>query len=228
MSQSSLCSLICGLAYTDQVSNRFFINYVTDTRPGTDSSLAAKFLAGAQAAFAVGRFVGVGLMSFVKPRIVFGIFMTMIIVFVSPAITQHGDTGMSMLYMTMFFESIIFPTIVALGLRGLGRHTKQGSGFLVGAVLGGAVVPPLVGYVGDKHGTPFSFIVVVAFFVASWTYAVAVNFVPYYRDNADAFTVAKVGLGGHHEAAVEYRDDGIASVADEEKAPAGANRLEKS
>ncbi|KAM7204590.1 l-fucose permease [Rhypophila sp. PSN 637] len=193
----------------------FFINYVTETRPGTDSSTGSKFLAGAQAAFAVGRFAGVGLMHFFKPRIVFGLFMTMIIVFVSPAITQHGNTGLSMLYITLFFESIIFPTIVALGLRGLGKHTKRGSGFIVGAVIGGAVVPSLVGYAADQHGTPFSFIIVVLFFVASWTYAMAVNFIPSYRENADAFTAATVGLG-----------DSIITTADEEiSAPAG--RMEK-
>ena len=50
-----------------------------------------------------------------------------------------------MLSLTLFFESVCFPTIVALGLRGLGRHTKRGSGLIVAGVSGGAAVPPILG-----------------------------------------------------------------------------------
>lgn len=56
-----------------------------------------------------------------------------------------------MLYFTLFFESVCFPTIVALGIRGLGRHYKRGSGFIVGGVCGGAVVPPILGAVADRY-----------------------------------------------------------------------------
>ncbi len=116
---------------------------MTETRSNTDSALGSKFLAGAQASFAIGRFAGTALMKYVRPRWVFLVFLTMCIIFVAPAITQRENTGMAMLYVTLFFESICFPTIVALGIRGLGRHTKRGSGFIVGGVLGGACVPPL-------------------------------------------------------------------------------------
>lgn len=50
-----------------------------------------------------------------------------------------------MLSLTLFFESVCFPTIVALGIRGIGRHTKRGSGLIVAGVSGGAVVPPILG-----------------------------------------------------------------------------------
>lgn len=43
-----------------------------------------------------------------------------------------------MLMLTLFFESVCFPTIVALGIRGLGRHTKRGSGLIIAGVSGGA------------------------------------------------------------------------------------------
>ena len=56
-----------------------------------------------------------------------------------------------MLFLTLFFESVCFPTIVALGIRGLGRHYKRGSGFIVGGVIGGACVPALQGKVADIH-----------------------------------------------------------------------------
>lgn len=123
----------------------FFINYCIATRPGTGSKEAARLFAGAQAAFAVGRFFGVGLMKYVKPRLCFLAFLLGAIIFVCPSITQGGNIGVSMLYVVLFFESICFPTIVALGMRGLGRHTKRGSGYIVGGVIGGACVPPLTG-----------------------------------------------------------------------------------
>lgn len=159
-------------------------------------------------------------MHFVKPRWVFLVFISMCIVFIGPSITQRGNTGMSMLYVTLFFESICFPTIVALGMRGLGRHTKRGSGFIVGGVFGGAVVPPLVGAVADMHGTALAMVVPLAFFVAAWTYSLAVNFVPAYRDIADAFTETEVGLHGHHDGVAEVGDgEGDGSLGlDEEKA----------
>lgn len=121
----------------------YFINYVTETRPNTSSSLGAQFLAGAQGAFAIGRFTGVGIMKFVKPRWVFLFYLTGCIIFIAPVITQRGNTGMAMLYLTLFFESICFPTIVALGMRGLGKYSKRGSGWIVGGVCGGAVSRPL-------------------------------------------------------------------------------------
>ncbi|GAA5230649.1 hypothetical protein GCM10025794_36520 [Massilia kyonggiensis] len=100
-----------------------------------------------------------------------------------------------MLFVTMFFESVCFPTIVALGIRGLGRHYKRGSGFIVGGVCGGAVVPPLLGHVADMHNsTGFAMIVPTMFMVAAWTYAVAVNFVPAYRDTVDKVGDSQIGL----------------------------------
>src|SRR6266536_3539590 len=138
----------------------YFINYVDEVRSNTDSALGAKFLAGAQACFAVGRFSGSFLMKFVKPRWVFGVYLTCVIIFNAASITQRQNTGLAMLMLTLFFESICFPTIVALGIRGLGRHTKRGSGWIVGGVAGGACVPPLLGTAADAHNsTAFAMIV---------------------------------------------------------------------
>ncbi|KAI8664893.1 hypothetical protein LRP88_14597 [Fusarium phalaenopsidis] len=164
-----------------------FINYATETRSNTSDSTGSKFFAGAQAAFTVGRFLGVLLMKYVKPRQVFLAFLTMCIVFLAPAVAEHGNVGISLLYCVLFFESICFPTIVALGMRGLGRHTKRGSGFIVGAVIGGACVPPLTGVAADHLGTGKSMVVPLAFFVVAWSYPLCVNFVDRYRKVADSF-----------------------------------------
>ncbi|TDZ38722.1 Glucose/galactose transporter [Colletotrichum sidae] len=172
----------------------FFINYVTERRENTDDALGAKFLAGAQAAFAVGRFAGVGIMHFVKARWVLLSFLSCCIIFLAPSITQYGNTGMAMLFIVLFFESICFPTIVALGMRGLGRHSKRGSGFIVAGVSGGAVVPPLLGVVADARDMGIAMVIPLIFFVLAWSYPFAVNFVPAYRNVADAFTATEVGI----------------------------------
>lgn len=174
--------------------NSYFINYVTETRPGTSNALASQFLAGAQGAFAIGRFVGVGLMHFLKPRAIFGVYLTLCMVFIAPAITHGGNTGLALLYVTLFFESICFPTIVALGMRGLGRHTKRGSGYIIAGVFGGAAVPPLMGRVADMHSTELSLVVPLCFFIGAWSYALAVNFWPWYKNTIDAYTVTDVGI----------------------------------
>lgn len=117
------------------------------------------------------------------------------IVFISPAIgLKHGNSGIAMLYLTLFFESICFPTIVALGMRGLGRHSKRGSGWIVGGVCGGAVVPPALGGAADSSSTARAMSVPLAFFLLAWTYSFAVNFVPAYRDPADLLGTAEIGL----------------------------------
>ncbi|RYP70538.1 hypothetical protein DL771_005357 [Monosporascus sp. 5C6A] len=185
----------------------YFINYAVYTRSNTDDSLASQFLAGAQGAFAVGRFFGAWIMKYIRPRWVFLAYLTACIIFIAPSITQRENVGISMLFVTLFFESICFPTIMALGMRGLGRHTKRGSGWIVGGVMGGAVVPPLTGYAADKHNAGFAMVVPLMFFVIAESYAFAVNFIPAYRDTADAFSTAKVGLNPHTDE--ESADAGV-------------------
>lgn len=181
----------------------FFINYATSTRPNTGDAAGAQFFAGAQAAFAVGRFLGAFVMKYVRPRTVFLAFLTGCIVFMIPAVilpetTARSSAGVVMLYMVLFFESICFPTIVGLGMRGLGRHTKRGSGYIVAGVVGGACVPPLTGVANDKHGNGVGMVVPLAFLAAAWSYAFAVNFTPSYVKVVDSFGEAEVGLQGRN------------------------------
>lgn len=185
----------------------YFINYATYTRPNTSRSLGSNLLAGAQASFALGRFFGAGIMKYVRPRYVFGVFLTCCVIFIIPAITERGNTGIAMLYVVLFFESVCFPTIVALGMRGLGRHTKRGSGYIVAGVVGGACVPPLTGKVIDMHGAGIAMVVPMAFFVAAWSYAFCVNFVPSYTRVIDSFNETKVGI----EPTVEHEEQRVGS-----------------
>lgn len=205
----------------------YFINYVTETRPNTSSSTASRFLAGAQGAFACGRFSGSAIMKFIKPRYVFLVYMTLIIVFIAPSITQRGNTGMAMLYITLFFESIIFPTIVALGMRGLGKYSKRGSGFIVGGVAGGACVPPLLGAAADlNNSTALAMSVPLAFFVAAWSYSICVNFVPAYRIPVDSLGETEIGtrnIDGDKEDPIHHIADtekgGVSGIEDVDSRP---------
>lgn len=107
-------------------------------------------------------------MKFVRPRYVLLAFMAGATIFLAPATKTGDDVGVckcqhpplrlypsltisAFMFLVLFFESICFPTIVALGTRGLGRHYKRGSGWIIGGVLGGAAVPPLLGVVADLH-----------------------------------------------------------------------------
>ncbi|KAF2824559.1 MFS general substrate transporter [Ophiobolus disseminans] len=210
-----------------------FINYVTETRVingvRTSNSDASRFLAGAQGAFTLGRFAGSALMKFVKPRWVFLVFMSMCIILLIPSITGRGNTGMSMLYLVLFFESIIFPTIVALGMRGLGKYSKRGSGFIVAGVSGGAVVPPLLFVASDAQGQPdyaghaptaTAMSVPLAFFVAAWTYTACVNFVPAYRNVADSFSTTEIGIANAHANDPENQGGVLGAEAGKDGAPA--------
>ncbi|KAK4638601.1 L-fucose-proton symporter [Fulvia fulva] len=161
----------------------YFINFANET--GKTSAVGAQLLAGAQGAFALGRFAGVAIMKYCRPRWVFLVYLSLCIVFISPAIGLHNNAGIAMLYLTLFFESICFPTIVALGMRGLGKHSKRGSGFIVAGVSGGAVVPPALGGAADASNTAAAMSVPLAFFALAWSYCFAVNFIPAYREPID-------------------------------------------
>ncbi|KAF7597441.1 hypothetical protein BBP40_003688 [Aspergillus hancockii] len=182
----------------------YFINYATETWPGTDNATGSKYLAGAQGTFAVGRFIGAFFMKYVKARWVFLVYLSCTVAFIAASTTQGYQSGIAMLFLTLFFESVCFPTIVALGIRGLGRHYKRGSGFIVGGVSGGAVVPPILGHVADmRNNTGFAMIVPTMFMVVAWTYAVAVNFIPSYRDTVDKIGESEIGLQGDNDATKE-------------------------
>lgn len=75
----------------------YFINYAVETWPGTSSSTGSKYLAGAQAAFAVGRFIGAFLMRWIKPRWVFLVYLACVVAFLAASTTQRKQNGIGML-----------------------------------------------------------------------------------------------------------------------------------
>jgi hypothetical protein len=74
----------------------YFINYAVDTRPGTSSATGSKMLAGAQGAFAAGRFSGTILMRYIRPRKVFLFYLTAVVIFIAAATGARHNSGIGM------------------------------------------------------------------------------------------------------------------------------------
>ncbi|KAI9670726.1 MAG: hypothetical protein M1817_003836 [Caeruleum heppii] len=171
----------------------YFINYVTEAKPGLSSARGSDQLAIAQGLFAIGRFVASILMRVMKPRWILLAFLTCCIIFAAASMATYGDAAVAMLSIVLFFESCVFPTIFTLSLRGLGRHTKRGASFLVASVSGGAVFPPMLGGVADlRDSTRIAMAVPLAGFLVAWTFPLYLNI--FERKKLDGFRATKVGM----------------------------------
>ena len=148
----------------------FVIRYTVFNTPGTAEKLAANNLLITLSLFFAGRFAGTLLMSKVRPALLLGAFAAVDVALCIAAATAGGNAGLYALMATSFFMSIQFPTIFTISLRGLGEHTKSGSSFLVMAIVGGAIVPPLMGLVSDASS------INTAFFVPAVCFAVVAAF----------------------------------------------------
>ena len=100
-----------------------------------------------QSLFMVGRFVGTALMGRVNPDRLMSLYAAAAVVLTAAAALIGGWTGIVCLACTSFFMSIMFPTIFAGAIRDLGPLTKSGSSFLVMAIIGGALAPPVMGQI---------------------------------------------------------------------------------
>ena len=127
----------------------YFISYVQEYAHQSEK-VAGYFLTGTLAAFGVGRFVSAWLMRFVSPSKLMGAYSVTNIVLVGIAVFIPGWTGLWCVFLTSFFMSLMFPTIFALGLKGLGPNTKLGGSLLVMAIVGGAVLTPLMGFISVR------------------------------------------------------------------------------
>ncbi len=124
----------------------YFIQYVQDYVHQPEK-VAGYFLTGTLVAFGVGRFTATYLMKFVAPNRLMGSYALINIGLVGLAVLFPGWTGVWAIFLTSFFMSLMFPTIFALGLKGLGPQTKLGGSLIVMAIIGGAVFTPLMGLV---------------------------------------------------------------------------------
>jgi MFS transporter, FHS family, L-fucose permease len=130
----------------------FFIQYIQDYT-GEHEKLAGILLTGTLGAFALGRFSATFIMKFVQPARLMSIYGTANIILVLIAVLIPGWAGVWSIFLTSFFMSLMFPTIFALGIKGLGENTKLGGSLMVMAIIGGAAFPPIMGVISDKTGS---------------------------------------------------------------------------
>ena len=120
---------------------------------GVSERVAAGYLTATLVAMAMGRFVGTQLMRFISASKLMGIYAIINIGLLTFAITRPGLYGSYAIVFSSFFLSIMFPTTFALGVKGLGPNTKLAGSFLVMAVAGGAVFPPILGWIARQTGS---------------------------------------------------------------------------
>lgn len=149
----------------------YFIQYVQDYT-GQPEKVAGYFLTGTLVAFGVGRFSATYLMKFVAPNILMGVYGVINVALVGVGALMPGWIGVWAIFFTSFFMSLMFPTIFALAIKGLGPNTKIGGSMVVMAIIGGAVFTPVMGLVFEwTHSMAMAMLVPLVCYVVITHYA---------------------------------------------------------
>jgi FHS family L-fucose permease-like MFS transporter len=167
----------------------FFINYIVEEMPSISQGLSsgwffngrsilraggyyvneqgATFLLGTIGfpLFLLGRATGVAILRKLEAHRVLGTYAIANIILCGIVILKLGWISVAAVFLSFFFMSIMFPTIFALGIYGLGVQAKKASGYIVMAIIGGAIMPKLMGYLGDVYNMSVSFIMPLCCFV---------------------------------------------------------------
>jgi len=136
----------------------FFIRYC-ERVAGFGEKPAAEYLSWALLLFMLGRFAGTFIMKYIAPPRLLAIYTVIVMALLALAITSKGTASVYALMSVQFFLSIMFPTIFALSVTGLGTKTKQGSSLVIMAIVGGAIFPVIMGRVSDNSSIQFAYIV---------------------------------------------------------------------
>jgi MFS transporter, FHS family, L-fucose permease len=152
----------------------FLINYFNQPEIGNlpeveGAKLVAYYWGGAM----VGRFIGSAILQKVKTGTVLGIAAIATTALVLVSMLTTGHVAMWSIILVGFFNSIMFPSIFTLGIAKLGPRTGDGSGLLVMAIVGGAIIPVLQGAIADKIGVHHAFVLPVICYLYIVYYAFA-------------------------------------------------------
>lgn len=149
----------------------YFIQYAQEYGHTTEKQ-AGLLLTCTLAAFGLGRFVSAALMQRIVPGRLMAIYAAINIALLLLGILHPGPAGLVAVLLTSFFMSLMFPTIFAMGLKDLGPNTNLASSFLVMAIVGGAILTPLMGLLAERlHSTAGAYVVPLAGFVVVAVYA---------------------------------------------------------
>lgn len=151
--------------------NSFFINYVLE-QGWMNARMASLVLSfGGLGLFMLGRFIGSWIMRRVRAEKMLFVCATGVVATMVVVLLDLGYVSLLALLLTYAFEAIMFPTIFALSLRGLGSNTKRASSFLMMSPVGGVVGPLLMGLVADYTSMVTAFVVPLVAYVVVWFYA---------------------------------------------------------
>jgi MFS transporter, FHS family, L-fucose permease len=153
----------------------FVIRFVQQAAPGTAEKTAATYLYWHLVGFMIGRFAGSAMMKKIAPPRLLALFAGAAFASVIVALITTGLIPIGAVVLIGFFHSIMFPTIFALSLKGLGSYTKLGSSLLVMSIIGGAIGPAIMGYISDLSSIRVAFAVPLicyayVFYFAAWGY----------------------------------------------------------
>jgi len=150
----------------------FLINYFTQKNIGNITEMAAAgFVAYYWGGAMVGRFIGSAILQKVETRIVLGIAAAAACGLVLTSMLTSGHFAMWSIILVGFFNSVMFPSIFTLGIAKLGPLTGDGSGMLVMAIVGGAIIPVMQGALADRVGIHHAFVLPVLCYVYIFYYA---------------------------------------------------------
>ena len=138
---------------------------------GLGERKAGYLLTAALVAFTTGRFFSTWLLRHVQASRLLAVYAAVNAVVCGVAVLRPGWVGVVCLVAVSFFMSTMYPTIFALGVKGLGTHTKTGGAVIVMSIVGGAIIPPLMGRVADVGGIAISYAVPMLCFVGVALYA---------------------------------------------------------
>jgi len=151
----------------------FFIRYSKEVSGMNEKDAAFFWGSVAMVGFMAGRFLGTFLMKYIKPSKLLALFALINVVLLTVALNTSGNIALYAVVATPFFMSIMYPTIFALGIKGLGEETKIASSFLVMAILGGAVGPIFMGMISDIKGSmQAAYIIPLICFIVVFYYGV--------------------------------------------------------
>ncbi len=151
----------------------YTIRYAQAAIPGLDERSAADALFASLILFAAGRFVGTAAMARIRPAALLAVFAGIAFVLTLVTALIGGPVGLYALVAASFFMSIQFPTIFALGLEGLGPLRRAGAALLIMAIIGGAILTAIMGWLSDQ--TSISFAMLVPAFAFATIVAFALN-----------------------------------------------------
>ena len=138
----------------------FLISYFTSDVIGmTSAKAAAGFVSFYWGGAMIGRFIGSAILQKVRTAKLLALFAIIAGLLTIVSMLTFGGVALWSIILVGLFNSIMFPSIFTLGVEGLGNLTSKGSAVLIAAIVGGAIIPIIVGKLADSFGLHHCFVV---------------------------------------------------------------------